>query len=240
MHWFVFMLELQRIDHISHEAYPSSWAPTKYYKSNNPRMILWKNRDNYSVYVGFITSTMLEWCCQSFHSSRRRRKGRDHSHKTHKWELMRFNSVIFRLSRNAGAYNISAKDIYLNCLCVLCAEEATTTKTSDAQTRRGDPTRFVHKICSIQSSGLDHVAQSAIFGRSCPDELLLHRWKSISKCFPRHWRANSISQQPADSLGGHDSACSSNSDYCFHPAFCLSSAQCVYTAQRGLYRPARR
>lgn len=48
-----------------------------------------------------------------------------------------------------------------------------------------------------------HVWLYTILGRWCRDELLFHGRKSLSKCFQRYWRANSISQQPADSIGGH-------------------------------------
>lgn len=113
-------------------------------------------------------------------------------------------------------------------------------KTWNAKTRR-DPARFVHKTYPIQSRGLDRVSQSAIFGWWCSDEPLFHGRKSLSKCFPRYSRANSISQQPDDSFGGHNGARTGHSDcrYFFPPAFgwneyqILNPTHCVYTTQHN-------
>lgn len=116
-------------------------------------------------------------------------------------------------------------------------------KTWDLKTRR-NPACFVHKICPIHSRGLDCVSLSTIFGRWCSDELLFHGRKSLSKCFPRFWRANSISQQPADSIGGHTvhiqvilisgipPEFDSNEYQIFNPT------QSVYTTQHYVYCPA--
>lgn len=135
-----------------------------------------------AFYVGFITSTMLEWCTHAIQSYGKGER-----------IAQTLKELIKRIQK-----------IYsLPCLCVLLKQpQLFPSTTRDAKTRR-DPARFVHQICPICSKGLDCVSLSAIFGWWCSDELLIHERKSLSKCFPRYWRATSISQQPADSVVGH-------------------------------------